>query len=649
MWVYYSHLRRARNIYMTAWKNNFFSFHSLSSPKKFLVRRTCNFPILLSSKIQHVKFVVRFSSNTKRILATTEIKRLLTAAKTEKWKLAGAVLLLFLSSAVTMSVPFCVGKIIDIMTSSSDDMKSNLITICKVLVAIFIIGATANFGRVYLINISSQNVINELRKKIYASVLSQESAFFDCNKTGELVNRLSVDTATVGMSITNNVSDGLRSSFSFLASSSLMIYTSPELATVGLVTVAPVALIAVIFGKYLKKNSQHVQDALASATQVAEERISNIRTVQAFLRLQHENKLYNAKIDSVLYFAKNESLLRAAFFGLTGFSGNLIILSVLYYGGQMMSENIITIGGLSSFLLYAAYVGISIGGMSNFYTEFMRGLGASSRLWELIDRKPLISAEGGITLASLQGNVHFSNVTFAYPSRPDVFVLSDFSLSIPAGSVCAIVGSSGCGKSTVGSLLLRLYDTQKGTIFIDEVDIKSMNLLWLRKSISIVSQEPVLFSFSIRENVMYGLPDDVKIDNKMIEDVLHKANALEFIQKMPRGLDTVVGERGSMLSGGQRQRIAIARALLKNPKLLILDEATSALDAESEFLVQKALEDLMKNRTVITIAHRLSTVKKADVIIVLENGKVIEKGKYDDLIFNRGAFYRLVQHQNLKS
>ncbi|GIY79627.1 ATP-binding cassette sub-family B member 10, mitochondrial [Caerostris extrusa] len=383
-------------------------------------------------------------------------------AANQKWKLTGAVLLLFVSSTVTMAVPFCVGKLIDMMTSSDGDLKEKLLSFCKILVVIFIVGALANSGRVYLMNISSHQVTNELRKKVYGSILCQEPAFFDRTKTGELINRISADTTTVGMSITNNISDGLRYSFIFAAASGLMIYTSPSLATVGLITVAPVAIVAAVAGKILKQNSKSVQDALADATQVCEERISNIRTVQAFAKLEEENKIYNHKINSVLHFAYKESLGRAMFLE----CGNLIILSVLYYGGTMMNENQITIGSLSSFLLYAAYVGISIGGLSTFYSELMRGLGASTRLWELIDRKPLIPFEGGITLPNFSGNVNFENVSFAYPSRPNGMVLSDFNLSIPPGSVYALVGASGCGKSTIGSLILRLYMIAKKVLLV---------------------------------------------------------------------------------------------------------------------------------------------------------------------------------------
>ncbi|GFU54517.1 ATP-binding cassette sub-family B member 10, mitochondrial [Nephila pilipes] len=650
MWFQLYHSRLIGNSLLNIYRKNALSNHSLifqNFSKKPSYKRKPYFSYLFTGTPN--KHFTRFVSNVPKKPVHKELKRLIKVAQSQKWKLTGAVLFLFVSSTVTMAVPFCVGKLIDMMTSSSEDLQKNLVLFCKILVVIFFIGGLANFGRVYLMNISSHQVTNTLRRKVYGSILCQEAAFFDHTKTGELINRISADTTTVGMSITNNISDGLRYSFIFTAASCLMIYTSPTLAAVGLITVAPVAIVAAVAGNILKRNSKAVQDALADSTQVSEERISNIRTVQAFAKLVEENQIYSNKINNVLHFAYKESLGRAIFFGMTGFSGNLIILSVLYNGGSMMSTNQITIGGLSSFLLYAAYVGISIGGLSSFYSELMRGLGASTRLWELIDKKPLISYEGGITLPNFDGNINFENVSFAYPSRPDSMILSDFNLTIPSGSVYALVGASGCGKSTIGSLVLRLYDSQKGVISINNHDIKLLNLKWLRSNIGIVSQEPVLFSFSVRENILYGTDTPEKVSDEILEDVLLKANALEFVQQFPKGLDTLVGERGVMLSGGQRQRIAIARALLKNPKILILDEATSALDADSEYLVHKALEQLMRGRTVITIAHRLSTVKNADTIVVLENGKVIEKGKYDDLLLNKGPFYRLVQLQSLKT
>lgn len=571
-------------------------------------------------------------------------------AKQEKLSLAGAVAFLLISSSVTMSVPYCIGRLIDMLNvdSSTADLKNRLSSFCQILVVVFSVGAAANFGRVSLINMSSYRIVNRLRRRVYDSIVKQEIAFFDKTKTGELINRLSTDASVVGLSVTNNVSDGLRSAFTFIAGASLMAYTAPHLAFVGLVTVSPVAIIAVLYGRYLKNVTRSVQDSLAASTEVAEERISNIRIVQAFAKEEHEKNLYKIKILDVLHFSYKESLGRAVFFGLTGFSGNLIILTVLYYGGLMMHDAEITVGDLSSFLMYAAYVGISIGGMSSFYAELMRGLGASSRLWQLIDRQPSINMEGGITVPPLEGNLLFHDVSFTYPSRPDAQILSNLNLSIPAGEICAVVGPSGSGKSTLGALLLRFYDPNGGAVMVDGKDVREYNIQWLRENIGLVSQEPVLFSCSIRENLLYGASDPKMVSDLLLQKALEEANAWQFINTFPNGIDTIVGERGVLLSGGQRQRIAIARAILKNPKILILDEATSALDSQSEFFVQSALEKIMQGRTVITIAHRLSTIRKAHHIVVLDQGHVAEEGTYEELLKLQGMFYNLIQHQRIK-
>lgn len=310
----------------------------------------------------------------------------------------------------------------------------------------------------------------------------------------------------------------------------------------------------------------------------------------------------------------------------------------------MVSDSSLTVGSLSAFLMYAAYVGISMNGLSSFYSELNKALGANTRLIELLERKSIISTLGGKILDKpLSGDIQFQNVSFSYPSRESTWVLKNFSLNIPKCMVVAIVGASGSGKSTVAWLLLRLYDPNMGTILLDGYDLKSLDPVWVKSQISIVSQEPVLFSGTIRENILYGVKDGVKCD---VEEVARSAHVLEFTRNMPDGLDTIVGERGITLSGGQRQRVAIARALIKEPKILILDEATSALDAESEHYVQEALEKAVQGRTVLTIAHRLSTIKNADMIVVLKQGQVTETGTYKELMSKKDSYFnRLVQHQ----
>ncbi|MXQ97574.1 hypothetical protein E5288_WYG008731 [Bos mutus] len=547
-----------------------------------------------------------------------------------------------------MSAPFFLGKIIDVIyTNPSADCSSSLTRLCLVLGGVFLCGAAANAVRVYLMQTSGQRIVNRLRASLFSSVLKQEVAFFDKTRTGELINRLSADAALLGRSVTENLSDGLRAGAQASVGIGMMFFVSPKLATFVLSVVPPVSIIAVLYGRYLRKLTKVTQDSLAQATQLAEERIGNIRTVRAFGKEMTEIEKYTSKVDHVMQLARKEAFARAGFFGATGLSGNLIVLSVLYKGGLLMGSAHMTVGELSSFLMYAFWVGVSVGGLSSFYSELMKGLGAGSRLWELLEREPELPFNEGAVLneKSFQGALEFKNVHFAYPARPEVPIFQDFSLSIPSGSVTALVGPSGAGKSTVISLLLRLYDPASGTISLDGHDIRQLNPVWLRSKIGTVSQEPILFSCSIAENIAYGADNPASVTAEQIEQAAAVANAAAFIQNFPQGFSTVVGEKGVLLSGGQKQRIAIARALLKNPKILLLDEATSALDAENEHLVQQALDRLMEGRTVFIIAHRLSTIKNANVVAVLDQGRIIECGKHEELLLKPDGMYRKLMNK----
>ncbi|KAK7794387.1 hypothetical protein R5R35_011668 [Gryllus longicercus] len=595
-------------------------------------------------------------------LKKSELQRLLHLTKPEKWTLVGALGFLVVSSAVTMAVPFCVGRLIDIIYAPGNERteaKQRLHQMCILMAGVFLVGAICNGGRVYLINMAGQRITRTLRASTYAALLRQEVGFFEARaRTGELATRLAADTALVGSALTQNLSDGLRSGVMVCAGVSMMIATSPQLALVGLSIVPPVAGLAVIYGKFVRNITKKVQDSLAQATQVAEERLGSMRTVRALGAEAQEERRFSSAVDKVLQLASKEAMAKSIFFAMTGLSGNAIILSVLYYGGSLVGSEEITVGALSAFLLYAAYVGISLGGLSSFYTELNRGLGAGTRLWELLDRKPAIPLQGGVwPQVPPAGDVVFEKVSFVYPSRPFAPILRELSLHLPAGCVTAVVGGSGSGKSTLAALLLRFYDPTAGTVLLDGQPLSALDPKWLRKYIAAVQQEPVLFSGSVRENLLYGMLQDPLLadlkpeaSEEKLRKALEQAQALEFVKCLPDGLNTLVGERGAQLSGGQRQRLAIARALLQEPRVLILDEATSALDAHTEASLQSGLGPLLKERTVMVIAHRLSTIRSADQIAVLDGGRVAELGSYEELTARpNGVFSQLVARQAFAS
>nr|XP_050854280.1 ATP-binding cassette sub-family B member 10, mitochondrial [Vespula vulgaris] len=636
--------RKSTYFYTPTWQKY---LHTIWTSSKSVSKKTCTLTGLRCQTTKVLKTNVR-DIPTKKILKTkkeSDLKKLIILATPEKWRLFSAIAFLIVSSTVTMAVPFCLGKVIDtIYNVNIEKMTEKLNQLYLVLLGVFIIGAFSNFCRVYLMSTTGHKITYSLRRKAYTAILSQETAMFDIKSTGELVGRLTGDAQLVSSAITSNVSDGLRSLIMTTSGISMMFYVSPPLAIVGLSVVPIVAGTAIIYGRFLKKISRNVQDSLAVLNTEAEERISNIRVVKAYAQEAQEVKRYSSKLQDVLKLCYKESLYRGIFFGITGLSGNVIVLSVLYYGGVMVSDSTITIGDLSAFLLYAAYVGISMNGLSSFYSELNKALGASSRLFELIDRKPKILIQGGKILENkLTGDIVFQNVNFFYPTRENSLILCDFNLHIPKHSITAIVGSSGSGKSTVAMLLLRLYDPCKGRILLDNYNIRELDPIWVKSQIGVVPQEPILFSGTIKENIVYGTENVIEHE---IEEIAKEAHVLEFTQKMKDGLNTIVGEKGITLSGGQRQRIAIARALMKKPTILILDEATSALDAESEHFVQEALERATHGKTVLTIAHRLSTIKNADKIVVIDQGKVVETGTYNNLMsLDQGHFKNLVKHQ----
>ncbi|CAH0487278.1 unnamed protein product [Peronospora farinosa] len=570
-------------------------------------------------------------------VAKKEVKRLLSLYIPEKKPLAISISALGVSTFITMCVPYGMGKVIDVVTTGSAAAMS-LPTVVALLGGLFTTGSIANIIRVNTTNMIGERIINRLRQDTYASILRQELSFFDSSRTGELLNRLSADTTLIGKVLSDNVAGGLRSSGQALGSITMIFITCPQLAVIMLSVVPPIALGAVSYGRYVKKLTAEVQTQLSEATEVAEEKLSNIRVVRWFAKETHEVEAHRKKVDQVLQLARKRSLASATFFGGVDFGVKLSMLGVLGYGGQMVVDGLLTSGELTSFLLYTLYVGFSFAGMSSFYAELMKGIGASTRVFELLQRQPKIRIpQGGWAPfpITFDGHIRFQDVEFAYPTRPDSKIFCGLDLEVLPNETLALVGPSGCGKSSVMSLLARFYELDGpgcgGKILMNGVDISTVNPTELRGLMGAVPQEPPLFACSIRENIAYGCFEGQEATMEDVICAAKLANAHDFIMSFPDGYDTIVGERGQALSGGQKQRVAIARALVKRPKILILDEATSALDPESEKLVQDAVNRAKQGRTVILVAHRLSTIKSADRIAVISDGRVVEHGTFTHL------------------
>ncbi|KAJ3276049.1 ATP-binding cassette sub- B member 10, mitochondrial [Terramyces sp. JEL0728] len=575
-----------------------------------------------------------------------------------------------------MSVPFSMGAIIDIVmadagadTTDFDKPKLNdssgadpvgfmnsknnstllktllektgsLSALFSVLVGVFVVGAAANAGRLILMTKASERVITRLRNTLFNRVMKQDISFHDKLQSNELISRLSTDTVVVGRTLTNNIADGLRSLVMASTGLGAMLYVNVQLTMTIMLIVPAISIAAVTYGRYVRGLAKKTTDASAELTKLSGEKLQHLRTVRAFAKEDAEIDRYNEKAEDVYQLGMQQGYASATFFSLMGFSGNIVILAILYYGGSLVNSGLISIGELTSFFLYTIYVGSSLVGLSSWYTDLNKGAGAGDRIFSLINEPAQIEKTMGKKLEKLEGNIEFKNVAFSYPTRAESKILSDLSFSLSPGEHVAIVGHSGSGKSTITQLLLRFYDPEQGSITIDDVPLSEIDPVWMRGSLmGLVSQEPTLFSDTVKENIRYGRPDAT--DEQVIE-AAKKANAHDFITSFPLGYDTHLGDRGQQISGGQKQRIAIARALLKNPRILVLDEATSALDNASEVLVQEALDRLIQGRTVITIAHRLSTIQKADRIFMLGKGKVMESGTYKELIAKNGHFAALI-------
>jgi ABC transporter fused permease/ATP-binding protein len=575
-----------------------------------------------------------------RLPSRLTLRRLASLARPEARTLAAGIFFLAVGSGMSLLYPQAMRLIIDEALGSRD--RSMIDRAALGMTVILGIQSLSVALRYYLFTTAGERVVTRLRQKLFANIMGQEVAFFDAHKTGELTNRLASDTGVLQNTVSTNVSMVLRNVATAVGGVALLFYTSPTLTLLMLAVVPAVAVSAVVYGRRVRKLSKEVQDMLASSNEVAEESLSGVRTVRAFAAEKHEVARYRSAMDKAFELVRRRIRHSSTFMAVASFGGFAAAVVVLWYGGRLVVDGKLSVGGLTSFLVYSLFVAFSLGTLAELWADFMRASGAAERVFELLDRQSAMPAAGGERPAHVEGRIELRGVSFSYPTRPDIQVLQGIDLTIAPGEVVAIVGPSGAGKSTIASLLTRLYDPQKGHVLLDGQELKALDPEWLRQQVGVVAQEPLLFSSSIAENIRYGRMD---ASDAEVEAAARAANAHDFISRFPEGYRTPVGERGVQLSGGQKQRVAIARAVLKDPRLLILDEATSALDSESEHLVKDALERLMRGRTTLIIAHRLSTVMGADRVLVLEGGTVVQSGSHAALMSQEGLYRRLVERQ----
>jgi ABC-type multidrug transport system fused ATPase/permease subunit len=548
------------------------------------------------------------------------------------------------SSLANLAFPKLLGDLVNAGNLGNLQLELNRIGI--ILIAILLVQSVFSYFRTVLFVNVTEKTLADLRQDTYNHLIKLPLKFFEKKRVGELNSRISSDISLLQETLTSTLSEFIRQIVIITGGITLLVITSFKLTLFMLAVLPPVVLLAVVFGRYIRRFSRLVQDEVANSNTIVEETLQGIQSVKTYTNEFFEMLRYRKKTREIAVIGMKSGRYRGSFsaFLIFGIFGGMVV--VIWRGAMLLSEGIIDAGELFSFVIYTGFIAGTIGGLANVFTRIQKFIGATEDLFEIFKEKEEDLTDVKELESSnhiLSGSLSFRNLSFAYPSRPDEVVLSDINIEIGVNQLVALVGISGSGKTTLASLILRLHDPTNGNIFYDNIDSKEYSLSELRSQISLVPQDIFLFGGSIRENIAYGKTDAT--DEEVIE-AARKANAWEFIDRFPEHLDTLVGERGTQLSGGQRQRIAIARAVLKDPRILILDEATSSLDSESERLVQDALENLMQGRTSIIIAHRLSTVRKADQIFVIDHGAIVEKGTHQELMkLDKGIYRNLSELQ----
>lgn len=586
-----------------------------------------------------------------RLRRLGEVRRLVQMVRPYRWRLYAASFFLLVGSGLGLVYPQVIRIAVDRVAAALQDTHNQdalraLDLIGAGVVGVALLQVAAIWTRHYLMSWLGERVVADLRRAVFQKLLQLPPAWYHSRRSGEIVGRLSADVTKVEGVIGSELSMALRNGVTLIGGVTLLLIQSPQLTVVMLFIVPPLILATFLFGRFIRRLSRFVQDRLAHANAHLEEVVGGIETVQAFVREPQERATFESNVESTFTAGLRLARWRASFMATSTFFGFIGLGAIVWMGGRQVVAGAMSAGELIAFLLYTMAVAGSVATIAGLWGSLQRAAGATERLFELIDTQPDIAdPEAPAPLPSGGGAVTFQHVHFAYPGRPDRPVLEDIELSIAPGEVLALVGESGAGKSTLASLVLRFHDPSAGAVHLDGMDLRQLRLAELRQMVATVAQEPLLFSGSVGDNIAYGKTGATREE---VVAAAKDAQAHAFICSFPDGYATQVGERGVQLSVGQKQRVAIARAILANPRVLILDEATSNLDATSEAAVQQALSRLMQERTTVVIAHRLSTVREADRIVALQQGRIVEQGTHESLMRERGIYHRLVSHQVIR-